>query len=172
MKYLLISDNHGQWPLVSNIIDNFTSQVDYVIHCGDSEFPPNDPIWARVDAVVKGNMDFYDNYPDYLELDTEDGRILLTHGHLYRINHGTDALAKIARSHNANIVFHGHTHVLGVQSNDGVLLINPGSLKSSRGPYPERTFAIVEISASQINVDYYNHNQEKLPSLSEIIIRE
>lgn len=172
MKYLLISDNHGQWPLVSSVIDNFTSQVDYVIHCGDSEFPPNDPIWGRVDAVVKGNMDFYDNYPDFLELDTEDGRIFLTHGHLHRINHGTDTLAKVARSHNAKIIFHGHTHILGTQMNEDVLLINPGSLKSSRGPHPERTFAIVEITDNQINIDYYDHHLEKLPNLSETINRE
>ena len=52
MKILLMSDNHGRWPKVHELVEYYRPQVDLILHCGDSEFAPDDPVWEKVDAVA------------------------------------------------------------------------------------------------------------------------
>ena len=66
MKILLMSDNHGRWPKVHELVEYYRPQVDLILHCGDSEFAPDDPVWEKVDAVVTGNNDYDPEYPDEL----------------------------------------------------------------------------------------------------------
>lgn len=172
MKILLLSDNHGQWPLVNDIVQNNKDKVDYIYHCGDSEFSDDDPIWLDIDAVVKGNMDYAGNYPDVLFLDSPVGKICLTHGHLFAINEGPETLYKYAHRHDAQIIFHGHTHALYADIYQGTLMVNPGSLISSRGLHSYRTYAIVEFTEDQIFINYYDHLQEHLADLSLSLSRE
>ena len=54
MKVLILSDNHGHYELVHSLVDQFRPEVDYICHCGDSEFKAEDPIWQEVDAYVAG----------------------------------------------------------------------------------------------------------------------
>ena len=85
MKILLMSDNHGRWPKVHELVEYYRPQVDLILHCGDSEFAPDDPVWEKVDAVVTGNNDYDPEYPDELIINTRQGRIFLTHGHFHNV---------------------------------------------------------------------------------------
>lgn len=171
MKFLVISDNHGQWPLVNEIIQKFRSSVDFVFHCGDSEFPADDPIWEDVDAVVSGNMDFDPQFRRKQEIETQIGNVLLVHGHLNGVNYGNDELMYEAKKHKFKFVFHGHTHILYADYQDGILIANPGSLSRSRGPYPYKTFMLVNVEPDEIIVEYYDENRNLLPQLCKTFRR-
>lgn len=167
MKFLLISDNHGHYNLVQEIIRAFGPQVDYIFHCGDSEFPYEDSIWQQVDLKVKGNMDFYPAFPDSETIETPVGKVVLVHGHKHHVNQSNQGVLELAQNEGAKFAFHGHTHKLYAEYRQGVLLVNPGSLAHSRGPVNARTFAIVVISDNGYRVDYYDETRAYLESLSQ-----
>lgn len=164
---MVLSDNHGNWKRVYDLISNLRSQVDYIIHCGDSEFDADDPIWEEIDGVVKGNMD-YDNYPPYQIIDTEFGKLYLTHGHLDGVNSGLENLYLKAKEEGAKFIFYGHTHRLKADYVGDTLLLNPGSLSSSRGKYPYLTYAIVEVNEINLEVKYFDDQMANIPELNQV----
>lgn len=171
MKWLILSDNHGNWAKVNDIINKLRSQVDLVIHCGDSEFDADDPIWENVDMVVAGNMDFDAKYPRFSTLDTPVGKILVTHGHLYRINYSKAELQSLAEQQGADFIFHGHTHVLYAEQAEQLFWLNPGSLNHSRGMIPYKTYAIVEVTTDKVTVQFYKDDMTALPELCKQFVR-
>ena len=80
--------------------------------------------------VVRGNMDYLP-LPKYEELVLEGLRIVLTHGDEVHPRGDIEQLTDIALRKNADILIHGHTHVLSVdlveRGGRRVLLVNPGS---------------------------------------------
>ena len=172
MKILLLSDNHGNYDTVSEILEREHSQVDLVLHCGDSEFAPNDPIWKRVDGVVKGNLDFYNEYPIDLTFETEYGNIFLTHGHRYQVGLGNELILHEASQSDATMIFHGHMHVSYAQYTNGILLVNPGSISRPRSNHMHKTYAIVSLESERIEVIFYNLDGVEISELGENFIVE
>ena len=172
MKFLVMSDNHGRWQKVQEVIDAFKDQVDYIFHCGDSEFPSDDPIWDAVSVVVSGNMDYDPQYRKVANFTTDEGKVLVVHGHRHGVNYSNQQLLDLAHEQGAVFAFHGHTHILYSEVKEGVLLLNPGSLNQSRGPVKEKTFAVVTVSKDEICVDFYDDTLAKLPALSEQFDRQ
>lgn len=170
-KFLVMSDNHGKWPVVYRIIQQLKNEVDYIFHCGDSEFQADDPIWEDVDLVVTGNVDFDSRYIQTAEMDTPVGRVLVTHGHLHHVNTDNALLKQLAAQHQYAFVFHGHTHKLYAEYTDKVLLCNPGSLNHSRGEHPYTTYAIVSIDEQSITVAYFDENHTPLPYLTSNFVK-
>lgn len=166
MKMLLISDNHGRWKQVYNIVKKSRPNVDYIFHLGDSEFEYDDPIWKMVDGVVKGNMDHNHHYSKELVFDTPEGKVVLVHGHDHGVNRSNSAILNLAKERDAKFLFHGHTHQLKSELVDGILIVNPGSLNRSRGIYPERTYAIVTVDKDTSKVEFYNEDMELIPDLT------
>lgn len=171
MKFLIMSDNHGRYLTVQDILEYWRPEVDYIFHTGDSEFPADDPIWDEVDAVVRGNMDFDPGYPETKLVDTPEGPVYLVHGHLNRVNRGVDDLFKEGQDKGAAFIFHGHTHQLYADYATHTLIMNPGSLNQSRGENPERTFAIVDIQPKEITVEFYDDENELIPRLTQKFYR-
>ncbi|MBG9983085.1 metallophosphoesterase [Aerococcaceae bacterium DSM 111020] len=167
MKFLIMSDNHGRYLTVQELLQYWRSQVDYIFHTGDSEIPADDPIWNDVDAVVRGNMDFDPGFPESKMVDTPEGVVYLVHGHLNKVNRGLEPLFKDGKNRGATFIFHGHTHQLYANYSEDILMMNPGSLNQSRGQHPERTFAVVDIQPEQITVEYYDDENQLIPRLTE-----
>lgn len=168
MKILVMSDNHGRYELVQTIIQNLKDQVDIIVHCGDSEFSSDDPIWSNFDGVVRGNMDFDGDYPNEQVVSTPKGTIYLTHGHLLAVNATNAGVLEQAKQTGSQFAFHGHTHRLYAEVKDGVLLANPGSLNHSRGEYPGTSYMIADIEGEKITVQYFDEHQKVIPSLTQI----
>lgn len=168
MKWLIMSDNHGNWAKVNEIIEAYQNATEVIIHCGDSEFPADDPIWEKVTVVVAGNMDFDPQYLKLRTLETPKGKVLVVHGHQHGVNYGNDELVSLARSLDAKYVFHGHTHRLYAEKKEGILFVNPGSLNHSRGAVNEKTFAIVSFDDSKNEgvVEFYTDHNQKLNALT------
>ncbi len=56
MKLLVISDSHLYGNHLQRVVDQYQSQVDYMIHCGDSSLPMDDPYIQKFDIVVEEIM--------------------------------------------------------------------------------------------------------------------
>lgn len=169
MKFLVMSDNHGRWALVHDIISRLRSEVDYIFHCGDSEFLIDDPIWKNVDAVVLGNMDYNAGFAPDKFIDTPVGKVFLTHGHYYYVNRDNQFIVETAKENQCRFAFHGHTHVLYATQQDGVIVCNPGSLNHSRGQYKGTTYMIVTIENSSVKCHYYDEQSQLIEELTTVI---
>lgn len=167
MKILIMSDNHGRYELVHQLVMSLNDQVDYLIHCGDSEFASDDGIWSYFDGAVKGNMDFDGEYPNQQVISTPHGNIYVTHGHLLAVNASNMGVVEYAKQENAFLAFHGHTHRLYAEMKDGIFIANPGSLNHSRGDYPGTSYMIVEVTDRYINVEYFDESQQLIPTLTK-----
>ena len=71
LKILVVSDNHREEKILTEIVQKMGDQVDLMIHCGDSELAPDQEPMSNFKAV-KGNNDGYtlsgmdrDSMPDF-----------------------------------------------------------------------------------------------------------
>lgn len=167
MNILVISDSHGIHQELVELLSYYRDKVDVIVHCGDSELDSQDTTWLLTDAVVRGNMDFDKGYSDEKVLEVGGKRIFITHGHLFNVNVSRTDLALKAKRMGADIALYGHTHVLNAQVTQGVLCVNPGSLKQSRGLVRERTFALVTIDDSVVDVRYYKADHTHINGLEK-----
>ena len=56
-------------------------------------------------------------------------KIYCTHGHAEHVKYGTDELICRARQEGADIVLYGHTHSGVTAYDDGLYIMNPGSIR-------------------------------------------
>lgn len=165
MKYLIVSDNHGDRGIIERLFTRYQDEVDEIIHCGDSELPANDPLWQGV-HVVTGNCDYDRGYQPWLTFQTPNDRILVTHGHLYDVRFGLHRLSLKALEEKADLVFFGHTHMLGCEKVGHTLFLNPGSISQPRGNILEKSYCIVESTKDAWKVQYYRADFTILPELT------
>ncbi len=171
MKYLVVSDNHGDRNILVDIANVWSDKVDGMFHCGDSELAVTDDLWSQF-VVVRGNCDYDSKYEKECVVSSGNETIYMTHGHLFNVNMGLTHLSYSAYEKKANIVLYGHTHKLLALMEKGVLYLNPGSISQPRGTYSHlKTFALIETSESEIRVDYYNRNHELIEELSVTFTR-
>ncbi|CAM3611839.1 metallophosphoesterase family protein [Erysipelothrix urinaevulpis] len=140
MEILICSDNHGKKIVLKQLVDQYQN-VDARIHCGDIELPNQDLVDFY---AVTGNNDYYYRYPDDLVVEVKGHRIYVTHSHRLSFRNRLEDLAVLAKAHNCDIACFGHTHRYEVETVDGVLCINPGSLYYNRDG-SEPSYAILSI---------------------------
>ncbi|KEK13689.1 phosphodiesterase [Limosilactobacillus reuteri] len=166
MKILVVSDNHREEKILTEIVQKMGDQVDLMIHCGDSELAPDQDPMSNFKAV-KGNNDYGLSYPNELVINAGQEQLYLTHGHLQQVNFSLTPLMLTGQEKNASIVCYGHTHQLGAAYDHQMLIINPGSISFPRGEYAKLggTFAIIDAQPERFIVDYYNRQMEAVPEL-------
>ena len=52
MKALFVSDNHGDRAILQKIAARFSNEVDIMLHCGDSNLEPSDPVMQPFKTVI------------------------------------------------------------------------------------------------------------------------
>ena len=158
MKILVIGDTHGQLNKVREIYKKLTN-IDIIAHTGDFitdgealEKELNIPVIA-----VKGNCDGSYSSDDFRIIDTEFGKILLTHGHMQNVKYQFNNLIYKAMDQQCKAVFFAHTHRSLVDEAGGIHLINPGSLTIPRDN-SNGSYAIVRTSENSFDASivYYN----------------
>ena len=126
---VVISDTHGRTEGL-NALRPLFAENDYIVHLGDGaadmravseEYP--DKIY-----VCQGNCDSYPALSEWV-LEVESVRILICHGHRYGVKSDLSTLAVAAKRQGCDAAFYGHTHRPLISEEDGVLLVNPGSLR-------------------------------------------
>ncbi|WHY76378.1 metallophosphoesterase [Neobacillus sp. WH10] len=162
-KVLVISDSHGLTKELEIIRERHLKEVDLMIHCGDSQLMPDDKAISGY-LTVMGNCDFGGGYP--MEAISEDAgrKIFITHGHRYSVKSTLMKLKYKAQEVKADIVCFGHSHVLGAEVIDGILFLNPGSIRLPRERF-EKTYVILELLVDKIKLSVFEVNGRELTDL-------
>lgn len=161
-KLLIVSDNHFQQKEFLDIVKHH-QDADYFIHCGDSQWQPDDERIAKF-IIVRGNNDM--KFPDDQILEVEEKKILITHGHQQHVfNYGDrdnldgtkDLVTYAIQNYDANVVFYGHTHVPECHLDRDVFVLNPGSTNFPRSfTLRVQSYAVVTIDGDDIFADFYS----------------
>lgn len=137
MRILVVSDTHGNMDALKRVVMS-QSSAEVVVHCGDgaaeaqelkSMFP------EKMIISVKGNCDFCCEAPQKECITIEGKKLFITHGHLYGVKGGLYTLSCAAREEDADIVLFGHTHIPTEIYDDGLYMLNPGSLRGYDASY-------------------------------------
>lgn len=145
MRILLISDTHGKRVNLKTVIERV--RPDAIYHMGDGE---GDEDYIRSVAgcpleIVRGNCDYGSDLPTELVLSVGRHVVMLTHGHLYHVNSGTEMLEEAARQKGADAVVYGHTHCPEVIYREGMMIVNPGSLSLPRQDGRKPSFVLLDV---------------------------
>lgn len=164
MKYLVVSDNHGDREIVVELANRYRGQVDKMFHCGDSELETTDELWKEF-IVVKGNCDYYSEFSEVVIENTGEDIVLITHGHLANVRFDLTSLGFMAQESHATIALFGHTHEIGCEMRQNILFLNPGSIRLPRGPLQYQSYAIIESTHEAYSVQYYTRSHQPIPKL-------
>lgn len=139
MKLMVISDLHGAsaGPILQK-----ASAYDGLIFLGDGweALSLLTPCFPRCYAV-RGNCDASaSSLPDEQELLLEGKRLLITHGHRYRVKWGTALLTSEGHARGCDAILFGHTHLPTLTYDGGIGLFNPGA---ASGLAP--TYGVLEV---------------------------
>ncbi|MEF9922304.1 MAG: metallophosphoesterase [Anaerovoracaceae bacterium] len=158
MKIFVISDTHGMLSKAIEVFEGLTD-IDLIIHCGDYD---RDAInlgdYFGVDVItVKGNSDGSYSDDDYKIVDTPYGQIYVTHGHMQNVNFSYDKIYYTAAEKNCIAAIFGHTHKPIFEENNGIYMINPGSLSMPRDG-SQGSYAIIHSSKEDFygSIIYYD----------------
>ena len=140
MKVLIVSDTHGQDENLEETVLR-EAPFDYLIHCGDVE---GREIFIEALAecpctIVAGNNDFFTDLPYDEEVTLED------------------KLVENAQAKGCKIAMYGHTHMPLIENEDGILVINPGSLTYPRQRGRRPSYAVMQIEEGkdpQVEIRY------------------
>ncbi|NLY70294.1 MAG: metallophosphoesterase [Clostridiales bacterium] len=174
MKFLVISDTHGKIDMAAELLKEY-KDFDYVIHLGDYY---KDALrlenMSKIPFIsLKGNMDVGRSNDYYKILDTEFGKVYLSHGHIECVKYDTMNIMYSATSLGCRAILYGHTHIPHYECIGGIHLLNPGSLSIPRGRRA-CSYAIVEtkpdvFDAKICYLDGNNTKQHKSGFLNKIL---
>lgn len=144
MKVIVVSDTHRKNENYFRVME--MHKPDLVIHCGDIEGSEHVLEQAAPCPVkmVTGNNDMFSELPRELEFTIEKYRVWVTHGHTYYVSMSTEYLLEEAKVRGVDVVFYGHTHKPSVLREQGVYLVNPGSLSYPRQDGRKPSYCIME----------------------------
>lgn len=179
---LVISDTHGDYDVLCDIIEEFGPVSDALVFCGDGicdictylqdayEDENLQELLPPVVAIAKGNGDSEKNQiikpktadegatrkiitaPNAITFTAAGRNVFALHGHRYSVDYGLDSLAVTAKTLDADLVFFGHTHRPYWEENSGTLYLNPGSCSRPRGGNPP-SFAVVSFPGMRDRYD-------------------
>lgn len=152
MRILVVSDSHGRWGALYNVIQSQPT-AEIIIHLGDGcedldrirgEFP------RQAMFSVAGNCDFFSvmNARGSDTLSIGETKIFFTHGHNYKVKSGYSLVEQAARERGAAICLFGHTHVPFTECRSGLYMMNPGSVGCPHDGRP--TFGTIDITPAGI----------------------
>lgn len=173
MKILVISDTHRQLGKVKEVFSRLTN-IDLIIHLGDylSDAAQLQQELETEVIAVPGNMDGSYSSDDFKILDTECGKLLLTHGHMDNVKSNPLNLCYRAQEHGCIAALFGHTHRPVYEKAGEIYLVNPGSLSMPRDG-SQGSYGIITTSPDEFNcaIVYYSSLTPKKPAPKKGILR-
>ena len=146
MKFLIVSDTHGRMYNLEEAMER--EEFDGMIHCGDVE-GMDDLIKSKVNGpcyMVMGNNDWFSNLPAEIQVNIDDYRAFITHGHYYGVSLGLEGIYAEALSRGVDIVLFGHTHRPVAEKRGNLWIVNPGSLTYPRQMGRKPSYAMLTIN--------------------------
>ncbi|MFA4974125.1 MAG: metallophosphoesterase family protein [bacterium] len=169
----VMSDSHGNVAMMQKAADLMVKKfgVEAIVHLGDdyADAQKLDPrgraLYAVPGMYEAAWMD--DNVSHRLIKDFGGVVFLISHTPTRdkHDKHGDMNPGRAMSKYGAQVLLHGHTHKFGVmKAIDGLIVINPGHLKSEtdRGAMP--TFAVIDVKEPDISVKFVDLEGEVLDS--------
>lgn len=147
-KILIVSDSHGANDNLRRVVKNMAGTMSRMIFLGDAVCSPEVIVGIAGCPVdfVRGNCDSsLSGIPISKLIEIGEHKVLITHGHQYGVNMGTDTLRQAARENGADIAMFGHTHRPLIDTSSDVTLLNPGSVSQPRQEGREKTYLVMNI---------------------------
>lgn len=149
MRILVVADSHGNIRNVERVLESYP-EVNIVIHLGDGadDILDLELVYRNTQfCQVAGNCDWNCPFPCTGELKVEQKNIFFTHGHEYHVKTGLDHIKLEARRRHADIVLFGHTHLPVTEYDNGLYLLNPGSMQDIDG-----TYGVIDITPDNVEM--------------------
>ena len=146
MKILIVSDTHRQLQNLKTVLRQ-VRPIDMLIHLGDVEGQEQE-IREMSDChteMVAGNNDFFSPLEREKSIWIGRYRVLLTHGHYYKVSLGTQLLASDAAARDYQIALFGHTHRPVIERHPGIILANPGSISYPRQADRRPSYLVMDV---------------------------
>lgn len=146
MKILIISDTHREHDNLDKVLEQ-EKPLDFLLHLGDAA-GKEDYIEAVAECpveVVAGNNDFGTRLPSERVLQIGKYQVLMTHGHYYYVNAGITRIRNEAISRGIDIVMFGHTHCPLLENEDGITILNPGSISFPRQANRKPSYIVMNL---------------------------
>lgn len=155
-KIVVLSDTHKNLKTISSILQ-IMEESDMVIHLGDhySDMDIFAPILKDKLYRVHGNCDCGSQKEIVIEV--EGHRLYATHGDLFGAKRGTSRLVERAKEEGCDIVLYGHSHSAVVKEENGITVINPGTMERYA---PMKSFCYLVINGEKV-VAAINDNIER-----------
>ncbi len=151
MRIIAVSDSHRSFDALDKVFRRNTD-ADMFLFLGDGE---RDIEYAaslypeKQVLAVRGNCDVNSLLPDIRVINAGEHKILLLHGHSHNVKYSVDAISRLGRENGASVVLFGHTHQRFYRYEDGLHILNPGSVALPRdGKLP--SYAFVDITSAGI----------------------
>jgi uncharacterized protein len=154
IRIAVVSDTHGDFRNVGKARAQL-GRLDWLLHAGDHLADAGRVAASlgvdrsNVRAVV-GNCDYPTNQPLQTILTVGGIKILMTHGHTHGVKDDLQRVFVLGQAVQARIVIFGHTHIPLTLEQEGILLLNPGSLSLPRFDDDPPSCALLEIENGQI----------------------
>lgn len=152
-----MSDSHGLYSPLEEVVER-NPEASMFIHLGDGEEEVNTlrEIYPDLDIRhVAGNCDFSSRSEQETVITAGKYRIYAAHGHNLWVKNSLEPLKQQARLYKAKIALFGHTHSSYQSYEDGLYIMNPGSLSCPRdGKRP--SYGFIDITDSGIVTNIVN----------------
>ena len=159
LRLVVVADTHSQpHPRAAELIA--AQRPDHILHAGDIGSREVLEALAALAPVtaVRGNIDAQmPGIPDVVTLEVRDGdrtlvTILLLHVAAYGPKLRADA-ARLARAEDASVVVCGHSHVPFLGRDQGMAVVNAGSIGPRRFRLPI-VFAVVDVRRDGVAIHH------------------
>lgn len=132
MKIIIVSDSHGSTKNISRAISE-NPDAEMIFHAGDGALDMNDILPKGMTLYrVRGNCDGDIPLEDEEIIEIGKIKVLLTHGHKYRVSYFREPILQRAKELDCAVVVYGHTHKAVVENTENILFVNPGTCNKSR----------------------------------------
>lgn len=148
MDILVLSDSHGAVAPMVRAVE--LAIPDLILHLGDC-WRDGERLRDRFPDIpleqVPGNCDFLSDAPTEQLLVLGGKRILMCHGHTYRVKTSLLLAGFAAEAQQLDLFLFGHTHRPLVDRRGRTLFLNPGSIGDAVRP----SYATVTIRDGQLD---------------------
>lgn len=150
MRILVISDSHGNRSGLKEVL-LWHTDISHVFFLGDNTSDIDalkDSFKEKTFYIVSGNCDGFSFYKNTDIATIGEVKVFFTHGHHFGVKSGIERLTEAARQRDCRLALFGHTHSALTVYDNGITIVNPGSLGHTRNG--SNSYAIIDVLPSGI----------------------